>query len=88
MVPYYLRNMVQNKSKTPKNVQSRGKFNIFLSFVTTPVMSRYSCKISSECFKLLNVLSNITKIDPKTMHKVSLYFSRVKPVTQKEFTII
>ena len=88
MVPYYLRNMVQNKPKTPKNVQSRGKFNIFLSFVTTQVMSRYSCKISSECFKFLNVLSNITKIDPKTMHKVSLYFPRVKPVTQKEFTII
>ena len=55
-------------TKTPKNVQSRGKTNTFLGLVTTTVISRHSCKMSRECFKFFKTLSNIPKIDPKILH--------------------
>ena len=59
---YYLRNIVQNGPKTPKNFQSGGRPNTFFSLVTTTVISRYSCKTSKECFKFLKTLRNISKI--------------------------
>ena len=55
-------------TKTPKNVQSRGKTNTFLGLVTTTVISRHSCKMSRECFKFFKTLNNIPKIDPKILH--------------------
>ena len=53
MVPYYLRNIVQNGSKSPKNVKGCGKVDIKFSLVITTIISRHSWKISGESFKFL-----------------------------------
>ena len=60
-IPYYLRNIVQNGPKTPKNEQSRGRPNTLLGLVTTKVLLRHSFKISRECSTFLKALINIPK---------------------------
>ena len=61
---YYLRNIVQNWPKSPQNAQSRGRPNLFVSLVTTTVISRYSCKIWREC-NFSQVIVEYTQNRPK-----------------------
>lgn len=61
MVLCYLRTIVQNGSKTLKNVPNWARLNTVFSFVSTILISRHPCKISKEYFKFLKALTNIPK---------------------------
>ena len=61
---------MQNGQNSPKNVQGGKKLNTFLNLMIIAVISRHSCKISTEFFSFLKKLSNIPKIDPKILHNV------------------
>ena len=65
MVSYYLRNIVRNRRKTSKNVQSRGKKNRFFSLVTTTVTFGENIK---RMFKFLKKFTNIPKSGLEILH--------------------
>ena len=74
-----MRNIEQKEPKTLKNVKVRKRPNTFLTLVTITVISRRSCNISRESFKLLNTLIKIPKIGPKILHNApSLRISTIK----------